>query len=247
LKKGLSMSVDPGRRVIVPAICATFVLAAAAFTASYQREPGPMAAAPAAEVSGQAQAVPLTPAQQLWQQLNQAEKTGRTTEALAATEAIRAQSGDGYLINLRAGWLHYLQQDYLAAIASYRRAAVFAPGALAPLQGLLNCALAQGQTDQAIQLAKGQLVLDPMNAAANRQLADLYFQQNDHAAAEVLYLKLAILHPEDLEVACQLAWCQLRLDRPDQARNLFTGVLIASPSHPAALPGLLACNASKKE
>ena len=157
------------------------------------------------------------------------------------------QSGDGYLINLRAGWLHYLQKNYADAATAYRRAAAFAPGAIAPVQGLLNCALAEGQTDQAIQCGKGLLLLDPMNVTANRQLAVLYFARNDHAAAEVLYLKLAILHPEDLDIACQLAWCQFHLARVDQARTIFTGVLIASPAHPAALPGLVACNASKKE
>ena len=185
--------------------------------------------------------VTVVTTQQLWQAMEQAEKEGRYTEALACNQAIRLQTGELYLVNYRAGRLHFLQQDYAAASEAYRRASVLAPGALAPLQGLVNCYVAQGRHELALQTCRAVLVLDPMNEATNRRCGELHLLRKEYPEAERYYLKLLGLHPEDLEVAAQYGWCLFHQQRVLQARATFGAILLAAPNQSSALSGWYAC------
>src|SRR3954470_3614496 len=92
--------------------------------------------APSDDAGGKPQAA------QLWRAMNAAEAEQKYDQALKINQAIRDQTGDLYLVNLRAGWLHYQKKQYVESISFYRKAAGMAPSALAPLLGLSNCHLA---------------------------------------------------------------------------------------------------------
>jgi tetratricopeptide (TPR) repeat protein len=185
----------------------------------------------------------FTPSQQLWQNLNTAEKNGQYDDALEFSRLLREQYGELYLVNLRAGWLHYLKKDYASSLESYRRASVQAPGSVSALQGMASCSVDLGNSDQAIQTSSAILVIDPMNYQANRRLADVYFQKKNYERAELYYFKLSGLYPEDLDLAAQLGWCYHGQGRLDPARAIFNAVLIAAPGHASSRMGWNACNA----
>lgn len=216
------------------AFAATLVVAAAYSVAS-PRNPSPLSGS-IPQISGN-----LTPAQQLWQNLAAAEKNGQYDDALEYSRLLREQHGELYLVNLRAGWLHYLKKDFASSLEAYRRASLQSPGSVSALQGMASCAVELGHIDQAIQTTNALLAIDPMNYQANRRLADLYFQKKNIARAELFYLKLSSLYPEDLDVATQLAWCYHGQARVEAAQSIFQSVLIVAPNHSSAQVGWNAC------
>ena len=178
----------------------------------------------------------------LWRAMNVAEAEEKFDQALKLNQAIRDQSGDLYLIDLRAGWIHYKKKQYVEAMGFYRKAAGMAPSALAPLLGLVNCHAALGELEAAAQTANAVLAIDPMNYAAQRRLAEIRYRKHEYAAAESRCLTLAALYPEDLDVAALLAWCRLQQDQPAEARAIFANVLIAQSTHASSLEGVAACD-----
>jgi tetratricopeptide (TPR) repeat protein len=223
------------------ALAAILVAAAAYSVASPRSSPPAVPAITVPDANGN-----LTPAQQLWQNLNDAEKNGRYDDALAFAKLLRGQYGELYLVNLRSGWLFYLKKDYTSSLEAYRRASVQAPGSASALQGMASCYVELGYTEQAIQTSNALLAVIPMNYQANRRLADLYFQVKNYSRAEVLYLKLSNMYPEDLDVAAQLAWCYFSQGRGDAAQAIFQSVLIVAPNHASAQVGLNSCQTSGK-
>jgi tetratricopeptide (TPR) repeat protein len=181
-------------------------------------------------------------AAEMWRAMNAAEAEQKLDVALKLNQAIREQSGDQYLVDLRAGWLHYRKKQYVEALGFYRKAAGLAPSSLAPLLGLSNCHLALGDLDSAAQAATSVLAIDPMNYAATRRLAEMHYRKNEYAAADARCLTLVALYPEDLDAAALLAWCRLQQDQPAEARAIFANILIAQSTHASSLEGIAACD-----
>jgi tetratricopeptide (TPR) repeat protein len=180
-------------------------------------------------------------AAELWRAMNAAEAEEKVDHALKLNQAIRDETGDLYLVDLRAGWLHYKKKDYLEAITFYRKAAGLAPSAIAPLFGLANCHAALGDLESAAQAATAVLAIDPLNYTAQRRLAELRYRQHQYAAAETHCRTLVALYPENLDVAALFAWCRLQQDQPAEARSIFGNILIAQGTHASSLEGIAAC------
>ena len=184
-------------------------------------------------------------AAEMWRAMNAAEAEQKLDVALKLNQAIRDQTGDLYLVDLRAGWLQYKKKQYALAMGFYRKAAVLAPSALAPLLGLSNCQLALGDLESAAQTATAR------PASVNRsdelrgdekRIAEMHYRKNEYVAADARCLTLVALYPEDLDVAALLAWCRLQQDQPLEARTIFANILIAQSTHPSSLEGIAACD-----
>jgi tetratricopeptide (TPR) repeat protein len=183
----------------------------------------------------------LTEIQQLWVNSFNAEKKGTYDEAIAYNTAIIRKTGEYYYSYLRGGWLHYLKGDYTNAVSHYQRAAQLSPGAVSPLQGLVNCLVALDDPAGAAKVAKSVLLIDPMNYAANKRLAELHYGMKDYSTAAAYYLKLSSLYPEDLVIANSLAWCYLNQGLRRRATPVFRNVLAVSPDFLSARQGLELC------
>src|SRR5689334_13776609 len=88
--------------------------------------------------------------------------------------------------------------------------------------------------------ANAQRVLshDPQNFSALQRLGFAKFSMQRFAEAEVLYRKLLVLYPSDLDTRAGLGWCLLRMGKPKQAIALFNEVLEISAAHGSATRGL---------
>jgi tetratricopeptide (TPR) repeat protein len=177
----------------------------------------------------------------LWRAMNAAEAEEKFDHALKLNQAIRSESGDLYLVDLRAGWLRYKKKQYALAMDFYRKAAALAPSAIAPLLGLANCHAALDDLESATQAATAVLAIDPVNYAAQRRLAELRYRQKQYAVAETHCRTLVALYPEDLDVAALFAWCRLQQDQPAEARSIFLNILIAQGTHASSQEGFAAC------
>lgn len=178
----------------------------------------------------------------LWAKSLEAEADGDYVYALKYHEQLPPKVGASYSAALRAGWLHYMNQDYSAALKHYEKAAGLSSGALAPLYGAMNCHVALKDNARATRVAKAILVIDELNYTANKQLAAIYYAEGKFSLAAAYYRKLNRLYPEDLAVASGLAWSYLEQGESRQAAPLFKEILMVSPDYAYAERGLEICN-----
>lgn len=183
----------------------------------------------------------LSPTQQLWVNSFDAEKGGRYDKAREYMETIVREGGDFYFANLRLGWLHYVAGDYAAGVASYRKAAGLAPGAIPPLIGLISCYASQGNNADAVKAAKALLEIDPLNYTGNKSLGDQLYAAGDYAGAGAYYEKLCGLYPEDLTIANALAWSCLNRGMTQEAARIFNNILTVNPNMAVSRQGLDLC------
>jgi tetratricopeptide (TPR) repeat protein len=192
---------------------------------------------------------PRNEVQKLWIASFTAENNKEYEAAIAAVEKVvqTANSGKNAFVQMRLGWLHYLDEDYEEAIAAYKTSIEIAPKAITPRQGLLNCYLALNKTDDAIEAAHAILKLDPLNIRANKTLGDLYYVKGDFTRSGAHFQRLTVAYPDDLQLATNLGWCYLKLDEKELALRIFSNVLAVQPDSISAISGYTAASSTKDD
>jgi tetratricopeptide (TPR) repeat protein len=197
----------------------------------------PSAATAPAPVAAAA-ARPASEAGTAFQQSYDDEAVGKTDAALAALDALPASHKDGYVAQLRRGWLLYKLGKYADSVAAYARATAQDPaaiearvGATAPLVALRRWADVETTT-------KEILARDPGNYTAGLRLAFAVYSQGRYPEAEGLYRKLLALYPSDVDVRAGLGWSLLKMGRSPDAARAFAEVLDLSPRNALALDGI---------
>lgn len=145
---------------------------------------------------------------------------------------------DDYAINLRLGWLSYMNGLFNESVAYYNKAIQLKPYSLQPRFGLAYPASAMGNWNQ----VKGQyfkiLEIDPQNTTANFRLGMIYYGNEDYAAALKYFEKMVNLYPFDYDGLIMYAWTNLKLGKLREAEVLFKQVLLLIPEDKSALEGL---------
>ena len=187
---------------------------------------------------------PRNDVQKLWAASYSSENVGDFDSALEAVEKIIKATGNSKntFTQLRLGWLRYLKGQYDQAEAAYKTAAALSPRCISPLQGLVNCYLAEKRPDDAINAARELLKLDPMNPRANKTLGDLYYAKEEYARAGAYYQRLVTAHTEDFDAASCLGWCYVKLNHKPLALQIFNDVLAVQPDSALASSGWSAAN-----
>jgi tetratricopeptide (TPR) repeat protein len=115
------------------------------------------------------------------------EKARNYPDAIKSLLLVQQSYPNGYTVNLRLGWLNYLQGNFTGAEASYRTSIKLAPAALEPKLGLLLPLQAQGRYVQMESLARQVLEKDPFNFYGCLRLSTaLRMQKKFDLAMEVL-------------------------------------------------------------
>ena len=187
---------------------------------------------------------PRTEVQKLWMSSYAAEAEKDYEGAIAAIKKliILADVGKNCFVQMRLGWLHYLDGDFEEGAAAYRRSAALAPGAITPRIGLLNCYQALNRIDESLETANSILKIDPLNYRAHKTLGDLYYVREDYARASSHYLRLTAAYPDDLQIATSVGWCYLKLGEKELAAQIFVDVLAIQPENIAANSGISAAS-----
>ncbi|MGD8320298.1 MAG: hypothetical protein PVJ02_07585 [Gemmatimonadota bacterium] len=140
----------------------------------------------------------------------------------------------GYTVNLRMGWLFYLNGNYANSVAHYEVATTSAPLALEPKLGHLLPLLAQGRWTEAEALAYQVVSVDHYNYYGNLRLAVALRMQGKAEAAYQIALKMVGAYPTDLPYLVELANIQDARGDTDEARRLFGEILILDPENQVA-------------
>ncbi len=155
-------------------------------------------------------------------------------EAIRALEPVREAYPEGYTVNLRLGWLHYLAGHHANAISHYRKAIAVVPGNLEARLGLLLPLLAQKRYAEAEQVAGQVLRSDFYNYYGNLRLILALRGQGKHEAARKVAQRMLALYPADVALLQQLALSEAALGRKTEAARLFRSIYTLDPDNPVA-------------
>lgn len=154
--------------------------------------------------------------------------------AIRALSPVYEAWPNGYTVNLRMGWLFYLNGNHANAAAHYEVASRAAPMAVEPKLGWLLPLLAQGRWGEAELLAYQIVSVDHYSYYGNLRLAIALRMQGKVEPAHQVVLKMVGAYPTDVLYLVELAQIQdARGDRAE-ARRLFGEVLILDPENETA-------------
>jgi tetratricopeptide (TPR) repeat protein len=164
------------------------------------------------------------------------EKRGNFADAIAAMKKIYQE--DSYEINLRLGWVTYLNGLFTESSAYYQKAINLKPYALEPKFGFVYPASALGNWDQVIGQYNDILAIDPQNTLANYRMGSIYYGRKDYAKSEKYLEKVINLYPFDYDSMILYAWTNFKLGKLREAQVMFNKVLLNKPKDVSALEGL---------
>jgi tetratricopeptide (TPR) repeat protein len=163
---------------------------------------------------------------------------GKYNYTEAITQINNVYSEQSYDMNLRLGWLYYLNKNYTSSIKHYEKAANVKPYAIEAKFGLIKPLAALESWDKVIKQYEAILNIDPQNTIANYYLGYTYYNRKQYDMAVKNFEKVVNLYPFDYDNSIMLAWTFLRLGKNNEAKLLFNKVLLMSPNDASALEGL---------
>lgn len=162
------------------------------------------------------------------------EKAQRYQEAIRALAPVYEAYPNGYTVNLRMGWLFYLNGNFNNAIAHYEVAGTAMPYSLEPKLGRLLPLLAQERWAEAEALAYQIVSVDHYNYYGNLRLLIALRNQKKLEPAYQIALKMTSAYPTDMYYLVELALIQDARGDKAEARRLFEDVLILYPENETA-------------
>jgi len=170
------------------------------------------------------------------------EKAQDYDDAIKAMMPIVTAYPQGYTVNLRLGWLYYLNGNHANAKTYYQAAIKTAPASLEAKLGYTLPLLAQERYDETEMIAKQILRVDASNYYANLRLAFALRLQNKFDAAEEVLNRLLPLYPTDVKFLTELGLVKAAQNQPGAARRIFTDVLTLDPENVVAKEQLSAAS-----
>ncbi|MGB9665102.1 MAG: tetratricopeptide repeat protein [Ignavibacteria bacterium] len=170
--------------------------------------------------------------------INEALK-GNYQKAIDALLNIYKNNENDYLINLRLGYLYYLQKKYDKSVDYYQRAIQLSQEkSIEPYLGLTLPLSGQEKWDEVAKAYQKILSLDPNNYTANLRLGQIYFNRKEFSKAETLLKKIYNFYPGDYEANLYLGWTYFYLNRKSEAKFHFINTLMISENDKSASEGL---------
>ncbi len=176
------------------------------------------------------------PLQEAFAKSQEFEGRGNFSDAIATIKAVYQE--DSYDINLRLGWVTYLNGSFTESAAYYQKAINLKPYAIEPKLGFVYPSSALGNWDQVISQYNQILVIDPQNTLANYRMGSIYYGRKDYAKAEKHLEKVINLYPFDYDSMILVAWTYFKLGKLREAQVMFNKVLLNKPKDTSALEGL---------
>jgi tetratricopeptide (TPR) repeat protein len=166
----------------------------------------------------------------------ESEQAGKYAEAISAMKAV--YKADSYILNIRLGWLLYLDKQYTESISYYDKSIALKPYAIEARFGCVKPLSAIESWEKVKAHYVEILKIDPQNTVANYWLGVVYYNRKDYTNAGKLFEKVVNLYPLDYDSVIMLAWSKLNSGKSADANVLFNQALILRPDDSSALSGL---------
>lgn len=145
---------------------------------------------------------------------------------------------EDYFVNIRMGWLYYLQKQYAESIKFYEKAITLKPYAIEAKFGLIKPLSATENWEKVKNQYLQILKIDPQNTVASYWLGVIYYNRKDYQSAVKLFEKVVNLYPLDYDSVIMLAWTKLYLGKTAEAKLMFNHALVLRANDSSALNGL---------
>ncbi len=162
------------------------------------------------------------------------EKIENYSNAIKALMPVYKEYGNTYTVNMRLGWLYYLENKYGNSLEHYNKAIKIAPASLSAQSSRLLPLLAQERYAEAEQGAFGILKVDHYNFYGNMRLAYVLRMQKKLNIAEQINLKMLALYPLDVTFLSEYALVKHAQGDIPAAIKAFSSVLILDPENVTA-------------
>jgi tetratricopeptide (TPR) repeat protein len=162
------------------------------------------------------------------------ERTQDYGNAIRALAPVHEAYPNGYTVNLRMGWLFYLNGNFANANAHYEVAMTAAPFALEPRLGAMLPLMAQERWSDVESLGYQVVSIDHYNYYGNLRLAIGLRAQGKLDAASQIAIKMATAYPTDVSFLTELAFVRVAQGDDEEATRLFGEILILDPENQQA-------------
>ena len=158
------------------------------------------------------------------------EQMQKYSEAIKVLAPLYKKYPKGYTLNLRFGWLFFLDKKYNDSIEYYKKASLINPYALDPRIGLIRAYLEVTSFKKAEVVAYELLKIDYYNYYANLYVIKALISQKKYDIATEIINKMLALYPTDISYLEQLA-IVYKVTNNLYLRKLYEDILILDPNN----------------
>lgn len=158
------------------------------------------------------------------------EQMGKYSEAIKVLAPLYNKYPKGYTLNLRFGWLFYLNKNYNDAIKYYKKASLINGYALDPKLGLIRIYLDTYSYSKAETMSYEVLKMDFYNYYANLYVIQTLIAQKKYDTATKITNKMLALYPTDILFLEQLAKIYEK-QKNSYLKKLYEDILILDPNN----------------
>jgi len=162
------------------------------------------------------------------------EKMGDYKDAIKVLIPLYDKYSNGYTINLRLGWLFYLNKNYLNSIKHYQKASVILPYSIEPKLGLMRDYLAMQKFKEALRIGNIILREDYYNYYGNYYEILALKGIKDYKTALKITNKMLSLYPTSVLFLDALGEIYYLENKKDLAKKVFENVLLLEPNNVVA-------------
>lgn len=160
---------------------------------------------------------------------------------LSAITPLKQLKINSYAVNLRIGWLFYLNGNYKDAVAYYAKAIQQRPMAIEARFGYILPAAKLKMWKNVAAQYDAILKLDPQNSKANYYRGLMFYNVGEYDKAEPYFDRVEQLYPFDYDIVILSAWNSYHLKKNDKAKLLFNQALLIQPQSASAKEGISLC------
>ena len=144
---------------------------------------------------------------------------------------------NSYEINLRLGWLHYLNQNYNASQNYYQKAVNLKPSSIEAKFGYVKPLSFLQSWDKVLQQYIDILKIDPQNTQASYWAGIIYYNRKQFDASAKYFRIVTALYPFDYDGNHMLAWSLLMTGKKAEATGYFEKALLIKPGDESSTSG----------
>ena len=147
------------------------------------------------------------------------------TQYAKAITALTDLHVDSYQINLRLGWLYYMNKDYVKSEQYYKKAIVLEPTSIEARFGVVLPQSTAGNWNSVLATYLEVVKLDPNNSTANYRLASIYHTRKDYTNATTYVSRVLKLYPFDYDSNLLYGKILMAQGKNAEAKKHFTKAL----------------------
>ncbi len=162
------------------------------------------------------------------------EKSQNYADSIKAISAVVTAYPQGYTVNLRLGWLYYLNGDYANSRQHYLVTIKVAPNSIEAKLGYTLPLMAQERHESTESVCRQILMVDSSNFLANLRLAYSLRMQKKFEVVEEVVVRMLGVYPTNVSLLTELGLTRVAQGRPVEAKSIFKDILILDPENVTA-------------